>query len=243
MCVLLCTDVAARGLDLPMVDWIVQFTAPISTADYVHRVGRTARIGAKGSSVIFLLPSEAGFIRQLEQDQIPLMEMTLEMVLEKLQKSGISSTKTGEKARTMEEAATNLQIRIENAVTRDKKLYEEACQAYVSFVRSYASYPKEARDVFCFKALHLGHCAKSFALRDPPSRITGIGKGQWTRKQERKDSDLKKEGKIIKAQKRRINEKGLIVSEFSSGLDGIQSQAKEAKRLKKEKEMTWNNKK
>ena len=36
----------------------------------------------------------------------------------------------------------------------------------------------------------------------------GIGKGQWTKKQERKDHDLKKEGKIIKAQKRRLNQKG-----------------------------------
>ena len=37
----------------------------------------------------------------------------------------------------------------------------------------------------------------------------GIGKGQWTKKQERKEHDLKKEGKIIKAQKRRLNQKGM----------------------------------
>ena len=36
-CVLFCTDVAARGLDLPMVDWIVQYNPPTTTADYVHR--------------------------------------------------------------------------------------------------------------------------------------------------------------------------------------------------------------
>ena len=35
--VLLCTDVAARGLDLPQVDWIVQYNPPISKADYIHR--------------------------------------------------------------------------------------------------------------------------------------------------------------------------------------------------------------
>ena len=62
-CVLFCTDVAARGLDLPLVDWIVQYNPPTTTADYVHRVGRTARIGAKGSSLIFMLPSEANFIK------------------------------------------------------------------------------------------------------------------------------------------------------------------------------------
>ena len=216
--VLLCTDVAARGLDLPQVDWIVQFTPPVSVADYVHRVGRTARIGAKGSSVIFLLPSEAEFVRMLESSKIPLAEMTLELLLGKLLRSGITGTQ-GRPASSMEEAATNLQMRIETAVTRDTDLHHQACQAYVSFVRSYASYPREARNVFCFKDLHLGHCAKSFALRDPPSMITGIGKGNWVEKQERKSKDLKREEKIIKAQKRRIDQKSLIMSEFSSGID------------------------
>ena len=230
----MCTDVAARGLDLPQVDWIVQFTAPICVSDYVHRVGRTARIGAKGSSVIFLLPSEAGFVKQLENEKIPLAEMTLEQVLQKLLRSGVTGSVDGRRPNSMEEAATNLQMRIENAVVNNSELHQLACQAYVSFVRSYASYPREAREVFCFKDLHLGHCAKSFALRDPPSKITGIGKGQWVDKQEKKTKDIKREEKIIKAQKRRICQKSLILSEFSTGFEGISKQEKEAKRAKKE---------
>ena len=104
-------------------------------------------------------------------------------------------------------------------VMRDEELHKMASQAYVSFVRSYASYPRESRNVFCFKDLHLGHCAKSFALRDPPSKITGIGKGNWVEKQERRSKDLKREEKIIKAQKRRIDQKSLVMSEYSSGID------------------------
>jgi len=229
--ILMCTDVASRGLDLPQVDWIVQFTAPISTSDYVHRVGRTARIGKKGSSVLFLLPSEAGFVKQLEQEEFSLAEITLDRVLDKLCKSGITSTNSGLPARNMEEAATNLQMRIENSLIRSKNLHQLASQAYVSFVRSYASYPKEIRNVFCFKDLHLGHCAKSFALRDPPSKITGLGKGNWVKNEERKQQNVRKEENIIKAQKRRINQKALIMSEYASGMD---SQANQAKKAKKE---------
>jgi len=63
-------DVAARGLDLPHVDWIVQFTAPSTAGDYVHRVGRTARVGTAGASLLFLTPSEVQFIRWLEDRRI-----------------------------------------------------------------------------------------------------------------------------------------------------------------------------
>lgn len=43
-------------------------------------------------------------------------------------------------------------------------------------MRFYSSYPRDMREIFNRKELHLGHYAKSFALRDPPQRIGGIGK-------------------------------------------------------------------
>ena len=65
--ILLCTDVAARGLDIPKVDWIIQYDPPDDPREYIHRVGRTARgEGASGRALLFLLPSELGFLRYLK---------------------------------------------------------------------------------------------------------------------------------------------------------------------------------
>lgn len=65
---------AARGLDIPKVDWIIQFDPPDDPRDYIHRVGRTARAGKEGKSLLFLLPSELGFLRFLKESKVPLNE-------------------------------------------------------------------------------------------------------------------------------------------------------------------------
>jgi len=75
---LICTDVAARGLDIPAVDWIVQFDPPDDPRDYIHRVGRTARgASGKGKSLMFLQPNEAGFLKYLKEARVPLVEFEL----------------------------------------------------------------------------------------------------------------------------------------------------------------------
>jgi Helicase conserved C-terminal domain len=71
---LLCPDVAARGLDIPAVDWIVQFDPPDDPRDYIHRVGRTARAGKSRKSLLFLLESELGFLCYLRDARVPLNE-------------------------------------------------------------------------------------------------------------------------------------------------------------------------
>ena len=72
---LLCTDVAARGLDIPGVDWVVQFDAPQDPTAFVHRVGRTARMGRDGSALLFLSPHESSYVEFLRVRHIHLREV------------------------------------------------------------------------------------------------------------------------------------------------------------------------
>nr|CCC90728.1 unnamed protein product [Trypanosoma congolense IL3000] len=75
--VLFCTDVAARGLDFPLIHWSVQFDCPDSAQTYIHRAGRTARAGARGVSLLFLTPRETPMLSFLAHKHIPLREIAV----------------------------------------------------------------------------------------------------------------------------------------------------------------------
>jgi ATP-dependent RNA helicase DDX24/MAK5 len=63
--VLLATDVAARGLDIPAVDHVVHYQLPRSADMYIHRNGRTARAQRKGFSMLMCSPDERKIVRGL----------------------------------------------------------------------------------------------------------------------------------------------------------------------------------
>ena len=72
---LLCTDVAARGLDVPDVSWTIQFDAPVDPSSYVHRVGRSARAGKIGNSLVFLTHKEESYVDFLRLRKVPVVEL------------------------------------------------------------------------------------------------------------------------------------------------------------------------
>ncbi|MCV0429445.1 MAG: DEAD/DEAH box helicase [Roseibium sp.] len=65
--VLVATDVAARGIDIPGVSHVYNFELPEVAEAYVHRIGRTARAGAEGEAVALCAPEEIGLFRQIEK--------------------------------------------------------------------------------------------------------------------------------------------------------------------------------
>ncbi len=69
------TDIAARGLDFPAVDWVIQVDCPEDTETYIHRVGRTARYNAAGHGLLFVLPSEVEMINALQAKKVPITEI------------------------------------------------------------------------------------------------------------------------------------------------------------------------
>ncbi|KAE9342944.1 putative ATP-dependent RNA helicase [Phytophthora fragariae] len=218
--VLLCTDVAARGLNLPTVKWIVQYDPPTETRDYVHRVGRTARSGNQGSSLLFLMPSESEYLDYLSKQGLQLNALSHEKTVARVGKHGGFLT-TSRKKLLHEIVQGDLQFLYEQTLLADKELFELACQAFHSFVRSYATHSSDTRQIFHVRSLHFGHVAKSFALREPPASAKLRSTGRNAKKgtlQKRKDRDDKQQAVIAKKQKKVRDEKRRYaqnVSEFA----------------------------
>ena len=142
--ILLCTDVAARGLDIPAVDWIVQYDPPDDPKEYIHRVGRTARgTNTQGRALLFLLPEELKFLKYLRLAKVDLQEYEFP-------------------ANKVANIGTQLSMLIE----KNYYLNKSAKDAYRSYLMSYASHSR--KDIFNVHELDLQGVGKAFGFSVPP---------------------------------------------------------------------------
>ncbi|CDP03447.1 unnamed protein product [Coffea canephora] len=129
--ILLCTDVAERGLDIPAVDWIVQYDPPKEPKKYIHRVGRTARgEGAKGNALLVLIPEELQFLCQLKAAKVPLTEYEFD-----------------------EKKLKNVQPHLEKLIANNYYLNKSAKDAYKSYIL--ACHSHSMKDIFNVHRLNL----------------------------------------------------------------------------------------
>ena len=163
--ILFATDVASRGLDFPEISMIVQYDPPTSVEEYVHRVGRTARLGKKGQATLFIQPSECGFVNYLHTT-CGLQSLEKRSASSLLDTSFGRDPKAGQSLplefhRGANVASQNLKTSLQN----NKETTILAENAFVSSVRAYATHSHQLKQFFSLKSLHLGHYANAFSLK------------------------------------------------------------------------------
>mmetsp|Transcript_43032 Transcript_43032/g.96849 ORF Transcript_43032/g.96849 Transcript_43032/m.96849 type:complete len:801 (-) Transcript_43032:35-2437(-) len=163
---LLASDAASRGLDFPKIDWIIQYDPPQRVEEYLHRVGRTARIGRKGNALLFLQPSEMGFLDHLRDKGLKnFRELTMRSLL------GVLVSKFApQDLRGLPGLHKLLEAALRRRVQDKEALLQQARSAFFATLRAYRAIPKELRSVFPAQEIHMGHWASSFALREPPGK-------------------------------------------------------------------------
>ncbi|PNH45325.1 hypothetical protein VD0004_g2533 [Verticillium dahliae] len=168
--VLLCTDLAARGLDIPQVDFVCQVDPPSDPKVFIHRAGRAGRAGRKGLAVVLLHPGrEEDFVPFLAVRKTPIHPLTTPAVT--LDPSAA-------------EAAT---ARIRAFLRADRAHHDKAQRAFVSWVRSYAAH--QTSSIFRLQDLDWAELGRAWGLLRLPSmpevkawdgdKTLGLGEIDW----------------------------------------------------------------
>ncbi|CAF9917670.1 ATP-dependent RNA helicase dbp4 [Imshaugia aleurites] len=141
---LFATDVVARGLDFPAVDWVIQLDCPEDADTYIHRVGRTARYERAGRAVLFLEPSEEeGMVKRLEQRKV-----------------------TVEKINVRQNKQQSIKNQLQNMCFKNPELKYLGQKAFVSYVRSI--HIQKDKEIFKLNELPLEEFSASLGLPGAP---------------------------------------------------------------------------
>ncbi|KAF3935705.1 hypothetical protein ABW19_dt0208113 [Dactylella cylindrospora] len=141
---LFATDVVARGLDFPAVDWVIQVDCPEDADTYIHRVGRTARYERDGRAVLFLCPTEEkGFLTRLKAKKVPL-----------------------EKINVKQNKKMSIRNQLQGICFKDPEIKYLGQKAFTSYARSV--YIQKDREVFDLEKLPLQDFATSLGLPGAP---------------------------------------------------------------------------
>lgn len=152
---LFATDVVARGIDFPTVDWVIQVDCPEDSATYIHRVGRSARFDKKGMALLFLTPKEEpAMIANLQSRKIPISKLTIR-----------------------ESKTKQIQDQLQALCFKNPELKYLGQKAFMSYVRSV--HLQKDKDVFKVSDLPLEKFALSLGLPGAPKiKINDSGRSK-----------------------------------------------------------------
>ncbi|CED83268.1 dead-domain-containing protein [Phaffia rhodozyma] len=159
-CCLFATDVAARGLDFPSVDWVIQLDCPEDVDTYIHRVGRTARYESKGQALLLLCPSEE------------------EAMSAALEAKGIEA----KKIKIRESKTMSIKSQMQSFAFQDPELKYLGQRAFISYLKSI--YIQKNKEIFQVGALPVEAFAESLGLPGAP-QIKFISQEQAKKKKNR----------------------------------------------------------
>nr|A6R918.2 RecName: Full=ATP-dependent rRNA helicase SPB4 [Histoplasma mississippiense (nom. inval.)] len=174
--ILLTTDVAARGLDIPAVDLVIQIDPPTDPKAFLHRCGRAGRAGRRGLSVIFLHPGrEEDYIAFLNVRKTPVTEFqsTSTSTPSQLYSSSHFSASSPKNPQTFHPIqittadATSTTEKIRALVLRDRAIHDKAQRAFVSWLRSYSKH--QASSIFRVADLDWEELGRAWGLLRLPT--------------------------------------------------------------------------
>lgn len=145
---LLTTDLASRGLDIPNVDCVIQFDPPQDPKAFVHRIGRTARMGNSGHALVYLLSEEDTYVHFLREKRVPITQVP------KLEGSDLRD-------------GPSIFETVRQQALTDRDLMLAGQTAFLSYVRAYKNH--HCSYIFRTKTLNFGLLATSFGLIRMPT--------------------------------------------------------------------------
>ncbi|CAH2986471.1 unnamed protein product [Chilo suppressalis] len=149
--ILLCTDLMARGMDIPSVEWVLQWEPPLSPAALVHRVGRAGRAGAAGHSLLPLLSTEDAYVPFIKANQLVDLQ---------------DWTQSKDQIKVTQKLRDKVLSMMHEEQKKDRSVFDKGQRAFVSHMRAYSKH--ECNLLLQFKELPLGHIATSYGLLKLP---------------------------------------------------------------------------